>query len=233
MRLIGVTPTQDDHTGQITINDDYLNALCRAGALPVLLPLTDDPALLREIVDRVDGLVLSGGADVDPAFYGQETQPFCGDISPRRDAMELALCRMALEKDLPILAICRGEQVLNCVQGGTLYQDLAAQCPSPIHHPCHDRPREEVHTVTVEADSLLGRITGMGTLGVNSRHHQAVDRLGDGLRVIARAQDGVIEGVEMPEKRFVLGVQWHPESLSEHRAEAQKLFNAFVEACDR
>ncbi len=230
MNWIGVTPSRDEK-GKLCIHRDYMDALSRAGALPVLLPLRQEEALLEEMLRRLDGLLLTGGGDVDPRAYGEETLPFCGEIMPDRDAMEFYLCRRALERDLPLLGICRGHQVLNCVLGGTLYQDIAAQRGEKVRHPREDRPREAVHSVKVERGTLLHRITGLGEIQVNSRHHQGIKALGEGLTVCARAEDGLIEGIEMPGKRFVLGVQWHPESMSDTREEEQKLFNAFAEAC--
>ena len=231
MRLIGVTPSQDDRTGRITINQDYLDSVARAGALPALLPLTDDGAALDEIIRRIDGLLLTGGADVGPNMYGEEPLPLCGETAPARDKMEFALCRRALAAGKPILAICRGHQVLNCVLGGALYQDIAAQFGSSLRHPCYEAPRDQVHEVVVAEGSRLRAVTGLSRLSVNSRHHQAVKDLGAGLIVSARATDGLIEGIELPGPRFVVGVQWHPESLSDYRPEAQALFRALVEAC--
>lgn len=231
MRLIGLTPSLDDSTGRMTVNQDYVDAVLRAGAAPVLLPAIGDQAALQTLIRRIDGLVLTGGADVSPDRYGEEKLPLCGATSPQRDETEFALCRLALEMDLPILAICRGQQVLNCALGGTLYQDIAAQYGDALKHPCYDTPRDQVHEVRVEPTSRLHAITGMDALRVNSRHHQAVKTLGEGLIVSARATDGLIEGVEMPGRRFVVGVQWHPETLSDYLPEAQALFNAFVEAC--
>lgn len=230
MRWIGVTPSQSED-GRITVNQDYLDAVFRAGALPVLLPLTGEKAALKEMLNRIDGLLLTGGADVGPEMYGEEKRPCCGETAPRRDEMEFALCRWALERDMPILAICRGHQVLSCVLGGDMYQDIEEQFGKEIKHPRYEAPRDQVHRVIVEEASLLHSITGLTRLEVNSRHHQAVRRPGKGLAVNARAGDGLIEGVEMPGKKFVLGVQWHPESLSDRYPEAQALFNAFVEAC--
>ena len=208
MRVVGVTPTQDEKTGRITVNQDYLDSLFRAGAAPVLLPLTEDEAVLEEILSRVDGLLLSGGDDVCPALYGEKTLPCCGPIAALRDKAEFTLCRLALRRNMPILAICRGLQVLSCCLGGSLYQDIAAQ-----------------------AGSRLQAITGLSVLQVNSRHHQAVKALGAGLTVSATAPDGIIEAAEMPHMKFVVGVQWHPESLSAKHPEAQALFCAFTEAC--
>ena len=145
MRMIGVTPSQDDKTGRITINQDYLDAITRAGALPVLLPLTAEERLCRAMLARVDGLVLSGGADVEPARYGEERLPCCGAAAPLRDAMEYALCRLAVAADKPVLGICRGLQVLNCALGGSLYQDIGLQYAQAITHPRYDAPRGQVH----------------------------------------------------------------------------------------
>ena len=232
MRWIGVTPSRDEQTGRIGINRDYLDSVARAGALPVLLPLTDDERAIGEMLRRIDGLLLSGGGDVDPALYGEDRLPLCGPIDPLRDRMEFSLCRRALDAGLPILAICRGVQVLNCVLGGTLYQDIAAQFGRAIRHPCHETPRDGVHEVKLTAGTRLRAIAGLDRLTVNSRHHQAVKALGRGLIVSARAEDGLIEGVELPGEKFAVGVQWHPESMSDRRKEAQALFLAFSEACE-
>ena len=231
MRLIGVTPTQDEKTGRITVNQDYLDGVLSVGGAPVLLPLTDDEALLREYVNRLDGLLLTGGDDVGPDMYGEEKLPLCGTTAPRRDRMEFPLCRMALEKDLPILAICRGFQVLSTALGGNMYQDIAAQFRADLKHPQYDKPRDKVHSVRVEKGTLLHRITGLNEFQVNSRHHQAVKTLGRGLVPNAYAPDGLLEAAHLPGKKFVLGVQWHPESLADRYVEAQALFRAFVEAC--
>lgn len=183
------------------------------------------------MLDAVDGLLLSGGADVEPAYYGEERLPLCGTPAPLRDQVEFSLCRLALERHLPILAICRGHEVINCALGGTLYQDIESQYGAQLKHPRYEVPRDQVHGVTVAAGSRLQAITGLERLSVNSRHHQSIKTLGAGLRAVAWAEDGLIESVELPEEKFVLGVQWHPESLSDYRPEAQAIFDAFVAAC--
>ena len=168
MRMIGVTPSQDDKTGRITINQDYLDAITRAGALPVLLPLTAEERLCRAMLARVDGLVLSGGADVEPARYGEERLPCCGAAAPLRDAMEYALCRLAVAADKPVLGICRGLQVLNCALGGSLYQDIGLQYAQAITHPRYDAPRGQVHAVEVLPGTRLEEISGGRKLRVNN-----------------------------------------------------------------
>lgn len=231
MKLIGLTPSLDDPGNHLQVHEDYVNAVLRAGAAPLIFPLTANHRVLDALLDRVDGLVLIGGGDVAPQRYGEEKLPQCGEANLIRDEMEFYLCRRALQRDLPLLAVCRGEQLLNCVLGGTLYQDLAIQYGEELCHFRNDAPREPVHEVQVEKNSLLHRLAGCDTLRVNSRHHQAVKDVGKGLRVCARATDGVIEGIELPEKKYVMGLQWHPEALSDSQPEAQRLFDALVGAC--
>ena len=231
MRLIGVTGFQPSE-GKVAINQDYLEAVLRAGGLPLLFPVTEEESGLERLLDRVDGLLLSGGEDVDPRVYGEEKLPCCGELSPARDRMEIPLCRLALKRDLPLLAICRGVQVLNCALGGTLYQDIARQYGKTLEHPRSDKPAEPVHEVRVEPGSRLFSIVGAETLPVNSRHHQAIRVPGKGLAVTGRATDGLTEAVELPEARFVVGVQWHPESLSDRWPQHQRLFDALVRAAE-
>ena len=231
MRLIGLTPTLDDTTRQITVNQDYLDSVARSGALPVLLPLTDSEAAWEEMLRRIDGLLLIGGGDVEPGEYGEEKLALCGDTVPARDKMELYLCRQALHLGMPLLGVCRGLQVLNVALGGTLYQDIAAQYGNALIHPRHDAPKGLVHGVRIIPGTRLHAVTGLDAFCVNSRHHQGIKALGQGLSACAIAPDGLIEGIELPGKSFVMAVQWHPESLSAFRPEAQALFNAFTEAC--
>lgn len=231
MRRIGVVPSWEEQ-GKITINQDYLDAVWRAGAMPVLLPISFDAARLGRFLDQVDGLLLTGGVDVDPARYGAEKLPCCGTCSVCRDRMEFPLCRMALDRDLPLLAICRGMQLLSCVLGGTLWEDLALQAGTSLEHARYDAPTTAVHEVAVVPGSLLHTLTGAETLPVNSRHHQGIRRPGEGLVISAAAPDGLAEAVELPGKRFVLGVQWHPESLCSHTPVHQALFDALVRAAE-
>ena len=230
MTLIGIVPSWVEER-KITINQDYVEAVLRAGGTPVLFPVTADREQITELLDQVDGLLMTGGVDVDPAEYGEVKKTCCGDCSACRDAMEFPLCREALNRRMPILAICRGMQVLSCVLGGNLYQDIAEQFGTEMRHPRYDIPRDPVHKVEVLPDTLLASITGAGSLDVNSRHHQGINTPGKGLRINATAPDGLIEGVELPDYAFVLGIQWHPESLSDRYPGQQKLFDAFVKAC--
>ena len=230
MTLIGIVPSGVEEK-KITINQDYVEAVLRAGGTPVLFPVTADREQQDRLLDQVDGLLLTGGGDIDPREYGESKQPCCGDCSSCRDAMELPLCREALTRRIPILAICRGMQVLSGVLGGNLYQDLASQFGTALNHPRYDTPGDPVHEVEVKPDTLLSSIVGAGTLRVNSRHHQGVKTLGKNLRINATAPDGLVEGIELPDHPFVLGVEWHPESLSDRYPEHQRLFDAFIHAC--
>lgn len=212
-------------------NQAYLRALIAAGAIPVMIPLGLSDAALEALCARLDGLLLSGGADIDPALYGQERLPECGSIESDRDGIELTLTRMALERDLPVLGICRGIQTLNVACGGDLYQDIATQLPEAQEHDGHHLPRDHrSHAVTVKPDSLLHAIVGVDELQVNSLHHQAARKVGDGLLVTAQAPDGVIEAIEARGRRFVLAVQYHPEELAETDALSRRLFEAFTQA---
>jgi putative glutamine amidotransferase len=190
---------------------------------------------LRQLYDLLDGLLLPGGEDVDPALYGEARHEKCGPSSPELDEVELTLARWAVDDGKPVLAICRGIQVLNVALGGTLYQDIAAQIPGGAEHVKHRRgPRDFLaHTATITHGSRLALILGATSLPVNSLHHQAVKDVAPGLAVVAQTPDGIIEAMEVPEHPFAIGVQWHPEELVDVDARSQKLFDALVVACRR
>jgi putative glutamine amidotransferase len=205
---------------------NYVDAVRRAGGLALLLApdpaITDDP---DEILDRVDALMLVGGADLDPASYGAERHPETIGCVPERDAFEIALVRRALERDLPLLGICRGMQVMNVARGGTLHQHL----PEVVGHEHHRRVLGSFdgndHDVRLEPGSLAARAAGEELHATKSHHHQAVDRVGEGLSVTGRTElDELPEAIELPGNRFALGVQWHPEA-----DEASRLISALVE----
>lgn len=214
----------------------YIQTLTAAGAIPWMIPLVaDDPDTLRGIYERLDGVFIPGGADVDPSSYGEERHPRCDVGDPSRDAAELRLVTWAMEDRKPVLGICRGVQIINLAAGGTLYQDLADQFEGSIKHdyfPFEGRFAREylAHEVTVAVGSRLAEIYGARSLPVNSMHHQGIRRLGAGLQATAVAPDGLIEAAESPGEHWMVGVQWHPEVLTERDSLTRRLFGEFIAA---
>lgn len=219
---------------RVRLNAAYLTAVENAGLVPLVVPPLADPHAADRILAGVDGLVLSGGEDVAPEYFGEKRHPALGAVNQVRDATEIALIAAARRLRMPVLAICRGIQVLNVECGGNLIQDIRAQRPDALEHDGHGGGRgEALHPVEIEQDSILALATGATRLDVNSLHHQAVDRLGDGLRVTATAPDGIIEGLESTDDWWVLAVQWHPEEMdrcAKPGEEPGPLFKAFAEA---
>ncbi len=225
----------------------YAGAVIQAGGIPIGLPVIDDQGDLTTILDSIDGMLLTGGEDVDPSFYGEEPHPKLGTISRERDLAEMAFVKQAYARRLPTLAICRGIQVVNVALGGSLHQDLESQLPSSVEHrlpdDAVDGPRAQ-HTIHIEKNSLLAELLGVESLLVNSSHHQAVNRVSSELRVVATAPDGVIEAVEGKGRQFFLGVQCHPEALvagatkrpdalPEHFARWLRVFKTFVDEASK
>ena len=232
--LIALIATRQTHLKRAPtyeIPKAYLDAILTAGGLPILLPTSLPITTLPELVNRFDGFVLSGGGDVDPALYGGHLNATVHSIDPERDAFERALIPLVLQADKPLLAICRGVQILNVALGGSLYEDIPSALPAALRHDWYpDIPRDYLaHTVEIEQGSRLAEILGTRKLRTNSLHHQAIRQPAPALEVVAYAEDGVIEAVELPRKRFAIGVQWHPECLPEEPA-MQKLFLEFVNA---
>ena len=222
----------DSHRPIYGNNQTYIRALIAAGATPLMIPPGLSNPALEALCARLDGLLLTGGPDIDPARYGEATLPACGEIEPERDELELALTQLALARDLPTLGICRGMQALNVACGGSLYQDLATQRADAPPHPYSSASRSErAHSIAVSRDSRLREILGAEELRVNSLHHQAVKEPGAGARVVAWSSDGVAEGLELPDRRFAIAVQYHPEELVETDALSRRLFAAFTQAC--
>jgi len=227
MPLIGLNGDfQQTEWGEVVgVFPSYVEATIRAGGTPVILPPLTRREDLAVLLKRLDGLILTGGPDLPPDWYGQEPHPSTKLADPRRLEGDRLLAEAALASSLPILAICMGCQLLNVALGGDLIQDIPTQVEGALPH----APKETFHPVRIEADSRLAGIVGGEELEVNSSHHQAIGRPGKGLRVVARAPDGVIEAVEGKEKRFLLAVQWHPERLSGREAHLS-LFRALVRA---
>jgi putative glutamine amidotransferase len=210
----------------------YVRAVAWGGGAPLVIPPHLETAPLRVIFERLEGLILSGGGDVQPALFGEEDSGLLQSVDEQRDRMELALAQWALAEELPLLAICRGIQVLNVATGGTLVQDIPSQVPHALSHSSPTgRPMDVVdHTVEVAAGNRLAALVGAGKLGVNTAHHQAVKAVGAGLTITARAPDGVVEALENPDHPFCVGVQWHPEAMVESHSVMRYLFEGLVKA---
>ena len=229
--LIGVFPLWDPKKESYWMLPGYLDSVTAAGGLPLMLPLTADPARLEQLAETLDGFVFTGGQDIDPALYHQPRHPGCGDPCPGRDAMEARLFPLVEARRKPILGICRGLQILNVLRGGTLYQDLPAQHPSEVCHrqaPPYDRPS---HTVQILADTPLARLLKTEALPVNSCHHQAIQAPAPGLLPMALSPDGLIEAVCDPAYPFLWAVQWHPEFSYRTDEASRKIFAEFLAHC--
>ncbi len=237
--LIGVTCGPRYDNGRLFYGSPpaYLESVERAGGLPVLIAPTHDLEVLRGLYERVDGVLIAGGGDVDPAEYGMESSDLVSSVHPARDFTELNITRWAAADDKPLFGICRGCQVANVALGGTLYRDILTEYPhnNGIDHDLWGKfPRHHVaHTVAIKPSTRLAAVVGESTPPVNSMHHQAVRNLPSNLIVSATSPDGVIEGIEIPDARFFVGVQWHPEELTEYSEPMRRLFKAFVDATSR
>lgn len=227
MRVVIAMPRMSTDPEPTVAQSKYIESLARAGAGMRWVELNDPEQAVQDAL-TCDGLLLPGGGDMDPKFYGQARIPACGEPNLLRDAAEPLLLRAFLAADKPVLGICRGIQVMNAVLGGDLYQDI-----KPFEHLPHNDHWAKVHTVTVRRGTLLSRILGQDTVLVNSQHHQAVDRVAPGFTLAALSEDGIVEAIEKPDAGFCLGVQWHPEWLSDADPAMQSLFDAFVNACSK
>jgi putative glutamine amidotransferase len=224
----------DPGTDSQYLSRQYADAVCAAGGTPVILPLLDDPRAIRHLVENLDGILLTGSSsDVDPQRYGELRQPGCGPVQPLRDETDFMLLEVALERKKPILAICFGMQSLNVFMGGTLIQDIPSAKPeTAIRHMDPESEGRPSHDVVILPGSILATLAPEEQPRVNSTHHQALDRLGSGLEVIARAPDGIVESVRgTAGDGFILGVQWHPEKSFGYDALSKNIFELFLQRC--
>lgn len=237
--VIGITASIDHRAAAFgetySLTRKYAEGVVQAGGVPLIVPHNLDEAALRVMLDRLDGVVLSGGGDMDPMLFGEERHPATCEIEPERDRLEMMLTRWLVERDIPFLAICRGIQVLNVALGGSLVQDIPSQVPEALPH-SFDRqttPRGYLaHPVKISPQSHLADIMQLEEAQTNSWHHQSIKRVADGLHVSALAPDGVIEAVEVPGRRYAIAVQWHPEWMFEQWAEQRRLFEGLVSASE-
>ncbi len=230
--VIGVTPLYDKAKSSIWMIPGYPGGIEQAGACPLMLPYTDDADVLRRAYSLCDGILFTGGPDVEPSLYGAESSPLCGVPDTVRDSMERRLFLWCVAEDKPVLGICRGIQLFNALLGGTLYQDLPSEYgEEKVEHsmtPPYDRG---VHRVDFAEDSPLTKIYGQNSAMVNSYHHQAVKALAPALTVSAVSEDGLVEGAYLKGARFIHSVQWHPELDYLVNSHSRALFSAFVQAC--
>lgn len=230
--LIALFPYHDPKSSDLFMRASYQKAVTRFGGIPVILPL--EPAIedYPRIAEAFDGFIFTGGPDIHPFYFGEETLKGCGSGSELRDFLELTLFHEVLKAEKPILGICRGIQLINIALGGTIYQDINSQLP-PSQAIAHNQPLAynlPSHRVHIDPNSRLYEIMPVSQTGVNSMHHQAIKDLAPGLSICAYSSDGLIEAVEMPEHKFLIGVQWHPEQLYLKDPRAGRLFQSFINA---
>ena len=232
--IIGLLGEVDDARASL-VNYAYINAVEGSGGVPMLLPYTDNADTMREYIALCDGFIFTGGADIAPERYGEALSPACGSIQKYRDEFELAMFREVYNKTKkPILAICRGIQLVNVALGGTLYQDIPSEIPSEIQHRQLEPKDAPSHSVTVAFDTPLSQIVGgEKRITANSFHHQAIKTLGRGLSVMALADDGIIEAVYADGERYMRAYQWHPERLCNTDINNRRIFDDFIASCKK
>jgi putative glutamine amidotransferase len=215
---------------RLFVGYDYIEGIVQAGGIPLVLPVIEEESVIVEQMKSVQGLLLSGGYDVSPHFYGEEPTPGLEAVNQKRDIHEMQLIRHAHQAGKPIFGICRGMQLLNVAFGGTLYQDIQSSIPHPLQHLQKTYPHVATHQVEVVKDSLLHQLLNQEVVSVNSYHHQTIKTVAPSFLINARSKDGIIEGIENRNGSFICGVQWHPEMMFKKSALMFKLFEGFVQA---
>lgn len=228
--IIAITPEVDENA-VTRLNNTYIKAIEIAGGIPFVIPYTASEETISTLLDACDGVIFSGGADVDPKRYGEEAKDTCGKIQYLRDELEFTALKIALEKNKPILAICRGSQLLNAFLGGTLYQDIPTERPSEISHKQDEPYSSPSHLIRINENTPLSALIGADTMLGNSMHHQAIKKLASGLEVMAVADDGLIEATYLPGYRYLRAYQWHPERLVEVNEHNKMIIEDFIAAC--
>lgn len=228
--IIGIFPSYDEEKEQLYLNKQYLDEIISFGGIPFVIPLSSDQKIIYEIINDIDGLVLSGGYDIGPKCYGQENSGKSTGISEITDECESELIRLAIEADIPILGICRGMQALNVFCGGSLIQDIPSEHGFAVTH-LLPKPEVAFHNIKIEKESPLSNAVGFGTHLINSYHHQAVKNVAPDFSVTATAEDGIIEAIYHKNKKFVLGIQWHPERNQDKVEINKKILEEFIKVC--
>ena len=214
------------------VHEEYANAVFESGGVPILIPVDQNAETVSALMERIDGLLLTGGADIHPCRYNEEPHKNIGSIDNKRDEMEFLALKSAWERNIPVFGVCRGHQFINVFFKGSLYQDIPAQMEGAF---CHSQVSEKninTHTVSIENGSLLHRILKKDRLLVNSKHHQSVKTVGVGIKVIAKTDDGIVESIERPSRPFFMSVQWHPECTFKTDPDSRKIFSAFIQAAN-
>ena len=230
--VIGIMPLVDVERESYWMLPGYMKAVSAAGGIPIMLSLTEDEGDIRRMASMCDGFIFTGGQDSDPAMYGEVKRAVCGECVEERDVMETVFFQEALKSNKPCLGICRGYQLFNILLGGTIYQDLPTDMPSEVVHRQGHPYDEPSHEVSVLPGTPLEKLAQSDKLAVNSLHHQGVNKLAEKLVPMAVAPDGIVEAVYMPSRKFVWGLQWHPEYRYTKDKVSRDIFNAFVKACN-
>ena len=233
--IIGLTCSyeKNESTDRIFIMHGYLETIRHFGGIPVILPAEGSREELEFLVDQCDGILLTGGDDIDPAAFGEEVWNDTVNLTPVRDERETWVCEFAEKRKLPMLGICRGIQMMNVYFGGSLYQDIPSQLETEVKHRMEEPYHRSCHNCVLEKNSPMYELIGEETIGVNSHHHQSVKAVAPGFEVMGRCEDGVIEAIYAPGERFLWGVQWHPERIWDIETSSAKVFEAFVGACKK
>ena len=236
--IIGITSAYEKEEGlrnyhRTTVSIDYTKSVVASGGIPLVIPVTKDREIIKAQLELIDGLILSGGADINPFLYGQDFKEGIGIISPERDECEMIILEEFLKTGKPILGICRGHQLINIYFNGTLFQDMRYYGKDYLKHEQELYPELATHIVNiVEKDNMLAELYG-DKVATNSFHHQSVDRLGEGLTVIAKANDGIVEAFQKKDHKFLYGIQWHPEMMTARgNQDMKKIFETFIKYCD-
>ena len=226
--IVGILPLWDDVKESIWMLPGYMDGLIQAGAIPMILPFTEDKTDLKQVSALCDGFLFTGGQDVSPRLYNEDPIEGLVCTCEKRDLLEAVILKMAMRADKPVLGICRGIQFINVMLGGSLYQDLPSQHPSEINHHGHAPYDQPVHNVKIIRESPLYSCLEAEILPVNSYHHQGIKKIADGLDIMAVAPDGIVEAFCKPDQRFLWAVQWHPEFSYKTDINSRKIFSEFV-----